>query len=139
MSAKRIMVSGGFDPIHIGHIRMILEASKFGDVIVVVNSDAWLKRKKGYVFMPWPQRAEIIESIRGVISVEPVDDSDGTVCEALCRLTPDIFANGGDRADQNTPEVSLCHSLNIGLEWNTGGGKIQSSSELVEALENDSR
>lgn len=131
--SKRIMVSGGFDPIHIGHVRMILEAAKYGEVIVVANSDDWLMRKKGYIFMPWEERAEIIESIRGVVRVETVDDSDGTVCEALKRIKPDIFANGGDRKGNNTPEVALCEELNIGLVWNVGGGKIQSSSELVAA------
>lgn len=131
--SKRIMVSGGFDPIHIGHVRMILEASKHGDVIVVANSDEWLMRKKGYVFMPWEERAEIIESIRGVVRVEHVDDTDNTVCEAIERCRPDAFANGGDRKGNNTPEVALCEELGIELLWNVGGGKIQSSSELVSA------
>jgi len=128
---KRVMVSGGFDPIHVGHVRMILEAAKHGEVIVVANSDDWLMRKKGYVFMPWEERAEIIESIRGVVRVEHVDDSDNTVCEAISRCRPDAFANGGDRKGDNTPEVALCNELGIELMWNVGGGKIQSSSELV--------
>ena len=132
-NGKTIMVSGGFDPIHIGHVRMILEASKQGDVIVVANSDEWLMRKKGYIFMPWEERAEIIESIRGVLRVKPVDDSDNTVCEAIARIRPDVFANGGDRKGNNTPEVALCEELGIGLAWNVGGGKIQSSSDLVSA------
>lgn len=131
--SKTIMVSGGFDPIHIGHIRMILEASEHGDVVVVANSDDWLMRKKGYVFMPWEERAEIIRSIKGVIKVERVDDSDNSVCEAIERCMPDAFANGGDRKGNNTPEVALCESLGIDLVWNVGGGKIQSSSELVSA------
>ena len=129
---KRVMVSGGFDPIHVGHVRMILEAAKHGDVIVVANSDDWLIRKKGYVFMPWEERAEIIESIRGVVRVEHVDDSDNTVCEAISRCHPDAFANGGDRKGDNTPEVALCNELGIELMWNVGGGKIQSSSDLVK-------
>jgi len=128
---KKIMVSGGFDPIHVGHVRMILEAAEHGEVIVVANSDDWLERKKGYVFMPWEERAEIISSIRGVIEVLEVDDSDDTVCEAIDHHRPDIFANGGDRKGDNTPEVSLCNRLGIELMWNVGGGKIQSSSELV--------
>jgi cytidyltransferase-like protein len=128
---KRVMVSGGFDPIHVGHVRMILEAAKHGEVIVVANSDDWLMRKKGYVFMPWEERAEIIESIRGVVRVEHVDDADNTVCEAISRCRPDAFANGGDRKGDNTPEVALCNELGIELMWNVGGGKIQSSSELV--------
>ena len=130
---KRIMVSGGFDPIHVGHVRMIQEAAKQGDVIVVANSDEWLMRKKGYVFMSWEERTEIIKSIRGVSTVSAVDDSDDTVCEAIERLRPDAFANGGDRKGNNTPEVTLCNHFNIELLWNVGGGKIQSSSDLVKA------
>ncbi len=61
MSEKTIMVSGGFDPLHIGHLRMIKEAAQHGKVIVVVNSDAWLLRKKGFIFMPFEERKEIIE------------------------------------------------------------------------------
>ena len=128
---KRIMVSGGFDPIHKGHVRMILAAAEHGDVVVVANSDDWLMRKKGYVFMPWEERAEIISSIRGVTEVVRVDDSDDTVCEALTRCQPDAFANGGDRKGENTPEVRVCIENNIQLLWNVGGEKIQSSSELV--------
>ena len=131
MKAKSIMVSGGFDPVHVGHIRMIKEAAQWGNVIVVINSDAWLMRKKGYVFMPWTERAEIILSIRGVDKVVPVSDDDGSVCSAIREHRPDIFANGGDRKNNNTPEVSLCEQLGIDMVWNVGGGKIQSSSDLV--------
>ena len=127
-----VAVSGGFDPVHVGHVRMILEAAEVGDVIVIANSDEWLMRKKGYVFMPWEERAEILASIRGVIKVVTVDDSDGTVCEALRREKPTFFANGGDRKTDNTPEMDVCSELGIGLLWEVGGGKIQSSSELVK-------
>jgi len=128
-----ILVSGGFDPAHIGHIRLILEAATHGDVIVVANSDDWLMRKKGYIFMPWDERAELLGAIRGVTAVEPVDDADGTVCEAIRRLKPTYFANGGDRKTDNTPEMDVCKELGVQLLWNVGGGKIQSSSDLVEA------
>jgi len=133
MSAKRIMVSGGFDPIHIGHVRMIQEAAKYGQVVVAVNSDDWLMRKKGYVFMPWEERVEIIESIKGVKYAVPVDDQDNTVCAAIKDEYPHAFANGGDRKGNNTPEVALCNEMGIELIWNIGGGKIQSSSDLVAA------
>ena len=129
---KLIALSGGFDPIHVGHVRMILEAAEHGDVIIFANSDEWLKRKKGYAFMTFNERSEILESIRGVIGVVPAGDSDGSVCETLKIIRPDIFANGGDRKDDNTPEVALCNKLGIELMWNVGGEKIQSSSTLVE-------
>ena len=130
-----IAVSGGFDPVHIGHIRMINDASRYGDVLVIINSDDWLQRKKGYVFMPWKERAEIMGNIKGVTIVSAVDDKDGTVCEALNRHKPDIFANGGDRKKENTPEMDLCEELGIQMMWAIGGNdKPQSSSWLVNKL-----
>lgn len=131
---KIVCVSGGMDPIHVGHIRMIQEAAKVGKVVVILNSDDWLLRKKGFRFMPWDERAEIIMSISGVSDVVNVDDSDGTVCEALMRVRPDFFANGGDRGQTNTPEISLCRELGIKMLWGVGGGKVQSSSDLVSAI-----
>jgi|TARA_R110000744_G_scaffold44218_1_gene98775 cytidyltransferase-like protein len=131
---KRIMVSGGFDPIHKGHIRMIREATKKGEVIVVVNSDAWLIRKKGFVFMPFEERVEIIQSIKGVrdTQVIGIDDSDNTVCEALRKYRPHCFANGGDRTNTNTPEMAVCEELGIEMLWEVGGDKVQSSSTLTK-------
>lgn len=131
---KTIMVSGGFDPIHIGHVRMILGAAKYGEVLVVLNSDAWLERKKGFVFMPWEERAEIINAIRGVFAVVSTDDTDGSVCAALRQHQPTLFANGGDRGALNTPEVLTCQEMGITLVWGLGGKKIQSSSELTGAI-----
>jgi D-beta-D-heptose 7-phosphate kinase/D-beta-D-heptose 1-phosphate adenosyltransferase len=130
-----IAVSGGFDPVHIGHVRMIQDAARYGDVMVIINSDDWLMRKKGYVFMPWEERAEIMGNIKGVRLVTQVDDSDGTVCEALRRHRPDAFANGGDRKTQNTPEMDVCEELGIQMMWAIGGNdKPQSSSWLVNKL-----
>ena len=126
-----VVVSGGFDPVHIGHVRLILAAAEYGDVIVVANSDSWLYRKKGFVFMTWEQRKEILEALKGVVRVEWVDDTDETVCEALRRIKPTYFANGGDRKDDNVPEVAVCAELGIEMLWNMGGSKIESSSDLV--------
>ena len=131
---KIVAISGGFDPVHVGHVRMIKESAKLGDVIIITNSDAWLKRKKGYVFMPWEERQEILAEFKGVIDVIEAWDEDDTVCKTLERVKPDIFANGGDRKGDNTPEVDLCMKLDIELVGNVGGDKIQSSSELVEKM-----
>ena len=128
-----IMVSGGFDPVHVGHIRMIREAGKYGDVIVIANSDDWLYRKKGFNFMDFNSRYEILDSIKGVIIVDSVDDSDGTVCEAIKRHKPTYFANGGDRGRSNTPEQDVCEQLGVELLWGIGGEeKVESSSDLIE-------
>ena len=133
-----VMISGGFDPIHVGHVRLIQEAARHGHgLYVVLNSDDWLLRKKGYVFMPWEERAEIIQSIAGVSTVVAVDDSDDTVCEAIKKHRPAYFANGGDRKSDNTPEVQVCKDLGIKTLWNIGGNKIQSSSELVAKQKED--
>jgi len=128
---KTIAISGGFDPIHVGHLHMIKEASKHGSVIVILNSDAWLEQKKGYVFMPFKERKAILEEFESVHHVVEVDDSDGTVCAALDQLRPCYFGNGGDRVSDNVPEVKFCKRYSIGLVWNLGGSKVQSSSELV--------
>ena len=137
MKRKTIAVSGGFDPIHVGHVRMILDAATHGDVIIILNTDEWLMRKKGYTFMNWEERAEILRGIRGVMNVVSASDNDNTVCETLknlkCDIDLDIFANGGDRVTSNTPEMDACKKLGISLLWNCGGGKIQSSSSLVDS------
>jgi|TARA_A200000159_G_scaffold164264_1_gene193249 cytidyltransferase-like protein len=132
-----VMVSGGFDPVHAGHIRMIRHAAEFGDVIVIANSDDWLYRKKGFVFMEYERRIEILNAIKGVILVDSVDDSDGTVCDAIRRHAPTFFANGGDRGKTNTPEQSVCEELGVQLLWGVGGEeKLQSSSELAKKARN---
>lgn len=140
-----VAISGGFDPIHRGHINLIEEAAIISNplfseenpkarVHVYLNSDEWLKRKKGYVFMKWEDRAAILMAIKGVERVIPVIDQDDTVCETIRMLKPDVFCNGGDRLPENTPELKLCHDLKIQVKFNVGGEKIQSSSELVKRV-----
>lgn len=136
-----VIVSGGFDPVHKGHVRMFRHAACLEEglskVICILNSDEWLIRKKGKPFMDWDGRREVIESIRWVDEVVPVKDDDGTVCEALRRLRSFypterlIFGNGGDRMPGNTPEALLCRELGIETAFNVGGGKIESSSWLI--------
>jgi len=127
-----VAVSGGFDPLHRGHVRMIEEAATHGRVHVYLNSDEWLMRKKGFVFMPWGDRAAILMAIKGVEMVIPVIDTDDTVCETIKAFNPDIFCNGGDRLPDNTPELRICCDLGIRVLFNVGGEKIESSSELVK-------
>jgi D-beta-D-heptose 7-phosphate kinase/D-beta-D-heptose 1-phosphate adenosyltransferase len=134
MNKKTIVVSGGFDPLHVGHLRMMQEASQHGKLTVIINSDEWLFRKKGYVFMPWAERAEIIKAYDFVAEVIEAKDEDKTVVKSLEEIRPDIFANGGDRGNTNTPETRFCKENNIEMIWNVGGGKIQSSSTMVKEV-----
>lgn len=126
--AKTIVISGGFDPIHPGHIAMIEGAAKYGEVHIIVNSDDWLVRKKGFFFQPWTDRKKILEAYTP--HVHAVDDGDGTVCEALRRIKPDYFGNGGDRTNKNTPELEVCLELGIEPVFELGGGKYSSSSAI---------
>jgi D-beta-D-heptose 7-phosphate kinase/D-beta-D-heptose 1-phosphate adenosyltransferase len=133
---KIVCISGGFDPIHIGHIRMIKEAAIYGTLCVILNNDNWLKKKKGYVFMNEEERKEILEAIKGVsgvfVSFHEPDCEDMTVCRELNLINPHIFANGGDRHEKSTPEKELCEKLGIKMVYNVGGSKIQSSSKLIK-------
>lgn len=144
--AKVVMVSGGFDPVHIGHVRLFKEAKKLGDELVVyINNDHWLRVKKGYVFMPDHERKEIIEAFGAVdkviISSHKKNTKDMSVCQGLIAIRPYIFANGGDRdeKDSNNPDSSLYKEREIhkkfGIQmiYNVGyGGKVRSSSKLVK-------
>lgn len=143
-----VAISGGFDPIHIGHVEMMKEAKELGDkLVVIINNNNWLMKKKGFVFMDEKERKAIIEAIRYVdeviITSHPENPSDMSVCAELEALKPDIFANGGDRdkkdAEKTTsslnPEQALCQRLGIELVFNVGkSGKIQSSSDLVKRV-----
>jgi D-beta-D-heptose 7-phosphate kinase/D-beta-D-heptose 1-phosphate adenosyltransferase len=134
---KIVVVCGGFDPVHIGHIRHFKEAKKLGDeLVVILNTDRWLKKKKGYVFMPYEERKEIIESIRYVDRVVKCIDKDESVGKTLAMIKPDIFAKGGDRDLKSLPnsEVDICKRLGIKIVCGVGGKKIQSSSDLVKSV-----
>lgn len=135
-----VVLSGGFDPMHVGHLRMIQESAKMAQIVVVgVNSDEWLMRKKGYVFMPCEERLEMVQGTRGVAKAMEFDDNDNSACDLLRRvraLWPNFkvaFANGGDRTSDNIPEIPVADELGVHLIWGVGGGKIQSSSDLVNS------
>ena len=137
MAEKIVAVSGGFDPVHIGHIRMFRDAAKLGKLAVILNTDDFLLRKKGYVFMPLDERKEIIESIRYVYSTVVSIDEDDSVCKTLEMLKPDVFANGGDRASRaDIRETEICKKLGIEMVFGIGGNKVQSSSKLAKKDKN---
>lgn len=133
-----VAVSGGIDPIHIGHVRLLNEASKLGDkLIVFLNNDNWLTKKKGFVFMPQHERKELIEHFpfvdKVILTSHTVDAKDMSVCNELAKYKPNIFANGGDRFKDNIPEVDICKKIGCEIVFNVGkGGKVQSSSWLLD-------
>ena len=136
---KIVAVSMGADPLHIGHVRHIIDAKKLGDrLIVILNNDNWLKNKKGYVFMPENERAQVVMAVRGVdgimLTKHKIGDEDRSVARELEILKPDIFAKGGDRNLDNIPESEkkVCEKFNIKVVSGVGGDKVQSSSWLIK-------
>jgi D-beta-D-heptose 7-phosphate kinase/D-beta-D-heptose 1-phosphate adenosyltransferase len=131
-----VAVAGSFDPIHPGHTRHIQAAKRLGDdLVVLLNPDRDVVAKKGYVFMRWLERGEVLMALRAVDKVVEIIDGDGTCALTLARLRPDIFAKGGDRVETNMPqsELDICEKLGIKVVYGVGGEKVQSSSELVRA------
>lgn len=142
------VTSGGFDPLHVGHLRCIQESAEIaqrgtrkgndwtpGVLVVIVNGDGFLTRKKEYSFMPAEERMEIIAGLQGVDYVVPWDDGGQTVVGALEILEPNFFLKGGDRDNRdNVPEFDICKNINCKVIFNVGGGKVQSSSHLVKKL-----
>lgn len=130
----KVVASGYFDPIHSGHIEYLEKARVMGDrLIVIINNDRQAILKKGYEFMPFKQRIEIVKAIRYVDEVFPSIDEDSTVCKSLEAVRPDIFAKGGDRFNYEIPEADICRKLGI-MIFSGLGEKIQSSSHLVRNL-----
>jgi cytidyltransferase-like protein len=138
MNDKIILITGGFDPLHSGHIEYIKKARELGRVIVGVNSDAWLIRKKGQPFMPLEERLNIISNLKDVMTAISFDDSDGSAKDAIAKvrkLFPNqkiIFANGGDRTQENIPEMDT-EVNNIEFMFGVGGkNKMNSSSWILQ-------
>jgi len=134
-----VIATGGFDPIHSGHINYVREAKKLGDMLIVgANSDDWLRRKKGQEFMPWEERASILSDIKDVDRVINFDDTDGSAKDAIRKVRlmyPNdkiVFVNGGDRTEKNIPEMDLV-DLNLTFAFGVGGfNKANSSSWILQ-------
>jgi cytidyltransferase-like protein len=131
-----VAVSGGFDPIHAGHINMLREAKKLGDeLVVILNNDNWLKEKKTQILMPQKEREEILKSIkwvdRVVVTHHSPNPKDISVSKELFRIKPDIFAKGGQRS-KDVPEAEACQKIGCKIVFNTGpGGNFKYSSWLL--------
>tara|TARA_B100000700_G_C14804938_1_gene742386 strand:+ start:464 stop:904 length:441 start_codon:yes stop_codon:yes gene_type:complete len=136
---KIVLVSGGFDPIHSGHIALIKDASNYGEVVVLLNSDKWLINKKGKYFLPYQEREIIMFSLKYVIDVIAFNDDDSTCIDGIrkainkfpnCKLQ---FANGGDRNDKTTNESKFCENNKVETLWEIGGSKKKNSSSWILA------
>lgn len=133
---KIVLVTGGFDPLHSGHISYFNDARELGDKLIVgINSDEWLSKKKGRAFMPWEERATIIASLHSVDRVINFNDDDGTAIDAIRKVKsifPNhsiVFANGGDRTRDNIPEMVFD---DVEFVFGVGGAnKINSSSWIL--------
>ena len=142
---KVVLVTGGFDPLHSGHIEYFKEAKKLGDKLIVgVNSDAWLTRKKGRPFMPFEERIKIIEALdvvdqtTYVMNDDKHDDAGGAIFHTFATNgnIEIIFANGGDRdSEKAIPEGAICRERNIAMVFGVGGTeKADSSTRINQAL-----
>ena len=136
---KIVLVTGGFDPLHSGHIEYFNAARELGDYLVVgVNSDAWLARKKGRPFMPWGERATIIENLSMVDQVIDFDDSNDSATEAIKYVLDFwksgekiIFANGGDRTQGNILEMLSVSDPRLSFKFGVGGENKKNSSSWI--------
>lgn len=135
-AGRVVLTSGGYDPVHPGHISSIQDSRRYGDVVVVVvNGDSFLKAKKGRAFQDLETRCLVVSAIRGVDYVVPFEiEGDPTVREALRRLRPQVFAKGGDRLDaKSIPEWEVCEELGIEVVTGVGEDKRWSSSWFLNA------
>ncbi len=132
-----VLVSGGFDPIHSGHIKLIKEASQHGRVVILLNSDQWLQNKKGVEFLPFKEREIIMLALKNVIDVISCGNIDETCIDGI-KIAIDKyknsrikFANGGDRDNKTTPESIFCNKNNVELLWGIGGNNKSNSSSWI--------
>ena len=132
-SGLLVATSGGYDPLHVGHLRSLEAARRLGDaLVVIVNGDGYLIRKKGYAFMSQEERMEIIDALRCVDFVVPYDDGTPVVSRAVELIGPSIFAKGISLDDPTRlPEWEACRSVGCRVVLGVGGPKVHSSSRMV--------
>jgi cytidyltransferase-like protein len=136
---KIVLITGGFDPIHSGHIAYIKAAKSLGDSLIIgINSDNWLRRKKGHEFMSWEERSIIVSNLHGVNRVINFNDDDGSAKDAIRKVraiyphAQIIFANGGDRTKENIPEMDLLSEmLHLEFTFRVGGEDKKNSSSWI--------
>ena len=136
---KIVIASGGFDPLHSGHVSYLHEASLLGDILIVgINSDSWLISKKGNYFLPWHERAYLVQNLRMVSSVRTFDDHDGTALDLLHQVRAQfphyhlVVANGGDRTSLNNAEAAFVDD-NHEFVFGVGGTqKVNASSAILK-------
>jgi cytidyltransferase-like protein len=138
MKHNVMLFTGGFDPIHSGHIDLINEAAKLGRLVIGLNSDDWLSRKKGAAFLPFAEREYILKQFKNVSEVISFDDSDGTAINAIEKakqLFPNdtiIFVNGGDRTSGNVPELDrFRNDSQVDFRFSVGGNNKKNSSSWI--------
>ena len=131
-----VCVSGYFTVLHKGHVKLFEEAKKLGDkLVVIVNNNEQQIAKKGKLIHDSEDIKYIIKNLKMVDEVVISIDKDKTQCETLKKLKPDIFANGGDRVLDNIPEDKVCEEEGIKMVFNVGGGKVNSSSDILKKRE----
>ncbi|MDC2992352.1 adenylyltransferase/cytidyltransferase family protein [Pelagibacteraceae bacterium] len=132
-----VLVSGGFDPIHSGHIKLIEESGKHGNIVVLLNADKWLQNKKGNAFLPFEERKLIMLALKNVIDVISCGELDNTCVDGIEKAVKKYpnhiikFANGGDRNNNSTPETLFCKKNGIELLWGIGGENKSNSSSWI--------
>ena len=140
MNEKTILVSGAFNPLHFGHLLLLREASKYGKVIVALNSDDWVRKNKGYLLFDFEARKSLLEECEYVSKVISFDDSDGDAVYALFEVRPTYFGNGGSATSLSLPkeELQVCEYLGIEPVFDLGdtiknidNNKLQSAQKSI--------
>lgn len=137
MSEKTILVSGAFNPLHFGHLLLLKEASKYGKVIVALNSDEWVMKNKGHLLFDFETRKSLLEECEYVSEVIPFDDSEGDAVYALFEVKPTYFGNGGSATSLSLPkeEMQVCGYLGIEPVFDLGDTSKDIDNNMLVAAQ----